>query len=114
MAGAAIDGRGSCQEPLLTLPVEETASVVRLVELSCVGIVNLLGSLPPETTDDDEPGPCGSEFHQPARMVPGSHAVVFTTCEEMAPAQRRSAVSTALDTLVGHLAPSGGKSAGPA
>ncbi|MDJ0375490.1 hypothetical protein QMK19_39370 [Streptomyces sp. H10-C2] len=104
LSGAAFDGCTSCQDPLLTLMVEDPTTTAGLVELACVGVHNMLGGLPASMTDDAVPGQSSPEFRRLARAgLDGSNDAMFHECEQMTQSQRRAAANTALDTLVGQL-----------
>lgn len=107
--GAAFDGCTTCQDPLLTLMVEDPATSARTVELACVAIHGQLGGLPPSMTDEDAPGSTSSpEFRRLARAgLDGANDAMFRECERMTAAERRSAVNTAMDTIVGLMAVGG-------
>ncbi|MGW7099689.1 hypothetical protein [Streptomyces sp. NPDC054838] len=50
-------------------------------------------------TQDDAGGTAGPEFTRMARRPRRRNDAMFTECEHMAPAERRHAANTALDTL---------------
>ncbi|MGA4954088.1 hypothetical protein [Streptomyces lydicamycinicus] len=105
LVGAAFEGCASCQDPLLTLLVEDPTTTARLVELACVSTQSMLGGLPASMTDDGVSGASSPEFRRLARAgLNGANDAMFRACEQMSPADRRSATNTALDTLVGILA----------
>ncbi|MEV4928065.1 hypothetical protein [Streptomyces roseoverticillatus] len=105
LTGAAFDGCTSCQDPLLTLLVEDPVTTARLVELACVGAQSMFGGLPPSMTDDGVPGESSPEFRRLARAgLDGSNDAMFEECERMSPAERRAAANTALDTVIGQMA----------
>lgn len=102
LVGCAMDGCTTCQDPLLTLLVEDAATTARLVELACIATHSAFGGLPASMTDDGVPGPSSAEFRRLARAgLDGANDAMFATCERMPPTERRSAANTALDTLVG-------------
>lgn len=105
LTGAAFDGCTSCQDPLLTLMTEkDPTTTARLVELACVGVHGALGGLPASMTDDDVPGQSSLEFRRLARAgLDDANDAMFEECERMSPAERRAAVNTALDTLIGQI-----------
>ncbi|BBG20749.1 hypothetical protein RVR_P25 (plasmid) [Actinacidiphila reveromycinica] len=104
LVGAAYDGCTTCQDPLLTLLVEDTATTARVVELACISTDAILGGLPPSMTDDSVPGASSPEFRRLARAgVDGENVAMWQECAAMTPTERRAAVNTALDTLVGFL-----------
>lgn len=103
--GAAFDGCASCQDALLTLIVESPPTAARLVELACITAETSLGGVPSSLTDPDAPGMASQEFRQLARIgADGNNDRLFAACAEMTPVQRRAAVNTAADILIGHLA----------
>ncbi|MET8428715.1 hypothetical protein [Nocardia sp. NPDC004860] len=102
--GAAVDGCGSCQDAQLKLMVEDPATTARLVELACVSTYSLMGGLPVEMIDLDAPGVASSEFRRLARVgLGGANTVMWTECEAMDTTQRRAALETAADILIGQL-----------
>ncbi|MFE9413901.1 hypothetical protein ACFYN0_34725 [Streptomyces sp. NPDC006704] len=108
LIGAAYDGCTSCQDPLLTLLVEDPTTTARLVELACVSTHAMLGGLPASMTHEGVPGPSNAEFRRMARAgLNGENAAMFRACEQMSPTERRAAANTALDTVVGQLAMGG-------
>jgi hypothetical protein len=111
--GAAFDGCVSCQDPLLTLMVEDPATTARLVELACVATDAVLGGLPAGLTDQHAPGLAALEFRRLARAgLDGANDAMFTACADMTTTERRAAANTAADILVGQLA-SGARHPGP-
>jgi len=106
LVGAAFDGCTTCQDPLLTLLVEDPATTARVVELACISTHAMLGGLPASMTDPDAHGSSSSpEFRRLAHAgLDGENAAMWRECEAMTPTERRAAVNTALDTLVGQLA----------
>jgi hypothetical protein len=105
LVGTAFDGCTTCQDPLLTLLVEDPATTARLVELACVATHSVLGGLPASMTDDDVPGQTAPEFRRLARAgLDGANDTMFVACGELPTAGRRAAANTALDILIGHLA----------
>ncbi|MEU3756399.1 hypothetical protein AB0H17_27170 [Streptomyces olivoreticuli] len=105
LTGAAFDGCASCQDPLLTLLVEDATTTARLVELACISTHAMLGGLPASMTDDDAPGQSSPEFRRLARTgLDGATGAMFQECERMTPTERRAAANTALDTLIGQMA----------
>lgn len=104
LVGAAFDGCTSCQDPLLTLLVEDPATTARLVELTCVLTHSLLGGLPESMTDPDVPGQSTPEFRRlAAASLDGANDAMRQVCAAMTPTERRAAVNTGLDTLVGFM-----------
>lgn len=103
LVAAAYDGCTTCQDPLLTFMVEDPATSARTVELACVAIQGMFGGLPQSMTDEHAPGSTSSpEFRQLARAaLDGENDAMFRECERMTPVQRRAAVNTAMDTLIG-------------
>lgn len=102
--GAAFDGCASCQDALLTLMVDDAATVTRLVELACLASAEAFGGLPPKLTDPDVPGLAAPEFREMARAgAGGQNTRMLALCEQMTPAQRRAAANTAADLLAGLL-----------
>lgn len=99
--GAAFDGC-SCQGALLTLMVDDPATIAHLVELTCVSSQASFGGLPAYLIDDRLRGPASPEFRQLARLH-GANTTMVTVCREMTSHQRRCAVHTAVDLLVGNL-----------
>lgn len=105
LVGAAYDGCTTCQDPLLTLLVEDPTTTARLVELTCVAVHQAFGGLPAGMTDADAPGQSTPEFRRLARAgMDGANESMFQECEQMDAEQRRAAANTALDTLVGQIA----------
>lgn len=102
--GAAYDGCPSCQDALLTLVIDDTATTARIVELACVATHSALGGLPASLTEDNTPGPATPEFRRLARAgLDGANTAMFDQCAQMSPTQRRNAANTAADILIGHL-----------
>ena len=105
LLGAAMDGCTSCQDPLLTLLVEDPDTTARLVELSCVATHGMLGGLPSSMTDPTVPGPSSPEFRRLAAAgLDGANDAMWQACKDMSPTERRAAANTALDQLVGIMA----------
>jgi hypothetical protein len=103
--GAAFDGCMSCQDPLLTLMIEDPATTARLVELACVTTNAVLGGLPAGLTDEHAPGIAAPEFRRLARAgLDGNNDAMSTACANMTGTERRAAANTAADILIGHLA----------
>jgi hypothetical protein len=106
--GAAFDGCTACQGPLLTSIVQDAATTARLVELACVATQDVLGGLPPGMIDGDAPGLESAEFRRLARTgLDGANDSMFKACDQMTFDERRAAVDTAADILIGHLDASG-------
>jgi hypothetical protein len=104
VVGAAFDGCKSCQDLLLTRLVEDSGTTARLVEMACGVTSELVGGLPPGMLDDAVPGPSSLPFRRLARAgLDGAHDAMWEVCAEMSVKERRAAVNTALDTLIGHL-----------
>lgn len=104
LVGAAFDGCTSCQDPLLTLLVQDPAATARLVELACVAVANILGGLPGEMTTPGHPGLSSDAFRRLAALgADGGNDALFAECARMSEADRRAAANTALNTLVGVL-----------
>jgi hypothetical protein len=106
LVGVAFDGCTTCQDPLLTLLVEDAASTTRLVELACVATAAQLGGLPPSMHDVDH---SGGLTPMPFRRLAGAGldgqaAAMYRVAEEMSVQDRRVAANCALDTLVGMMA----------
>lgn len=103
--GAAFDGCTSCQDPALTLLVEDAATTARLVELACMFTDQAAGGLPASLTDDGVEGPASPEFRRLARTgADGANDAMFVECQKMIAEQRRAAANSAADIIVGHLA----------
>lgn len=104
LVGAAFDGCTSCQDPLITLLVEDAATTARVVELACVGAQGMFGGLPANMTDPDVPGPASQEFRRLARAgLDDANDTMWQECAGMSSADRRSAANTALDMLIGQM-----------
>ncbi|MFJ3699648.1 hypothetical protein ACIPW9_36950 [Streptomyces sp. NPDC090052] len=105
LMGAALDGCTTCQDPLLSILVEDPTTTARLVELACIATHAALGGLPPSMTDPAVPGTSSQEFRRLAATgVDGANDRMFKVCEQMTSTERRAAANTALDTLAGLLA----------
>lgn len=99
--GAAVDGCTPCQDAHLTLLVDDAPTAARMVELACVATHQQFGGLPSAMTHDG-PGP-NLEFRRLARVgVDGARVAMFDTCAAMTPAERRAAVNSATDYLIGY------------
>lgn len=104
LVGAALDGCTSCQDPLLTLLLEDSDSVARLVELACVATQETIGGLTPSMYDQSAPGLSSREFRRLANAgAGGQNEAMFALAATMNTEERRAAVNTALDTLAGIL-----------
>ncbi|MFD7161397.1 hypothetical protein ACFV9C_42900 [Kribbella sp. NPDC059898] len=102
--GAVIQACNSCQDVHLTLMIEDPATTARLIELACVSMKKLAGGLTPDLLDDAVPGPASPEFRRLARIGSNrNNDQMWAECETMSPAERRAAVNTAADLLVGYL-----------
>lgn len=112
LMGAAYDGCQECQPPLIDALVQNADTSARLVELGCLIVAEQLGGLPASLTDPSVPGLASREFRELAAAgVDGQNRAMWERCRTMVPEQRRAAVSSALDLLVGSL-PGGGAVAG--
>lgn len=104
LMGAAYDGCRECQPPLVDQVIEDADTSARFVELGCLMVAEQLGGLPAFLTDPDAPGLASREFRQLAAAgVDGQNAAMWEACRAMTPEQRRAAVDSALDLLVGSL-----------
>lgn len=107
LVGAAFDGCLSCQDPLLTLLVEDPATTARLVELACIIVQNLFGGLPASMTypGHDPSNAFSVEFRRLAyEGLDGAHEAMGQMCAAMPVVNRRAAANTALNQVVGGLA----------
>ncbi|MFE3206508.1 hypothetical protein [Embleya sp. NPDC059237] len=104
LVGAAMDGCVSCQDPLLTLLVEDPVTTSRVIELACIATQRAFGGLPASMTEDDVPGLSHPAFRRAARAgLDGANDALFATVGAMSPGDRRGAANTAIDTLAGFL-----------
>jgi hypothetical protein len=104
LIGAAYDRCTTCQDPLLTLLVEDATTTARLVEIGCIMTHHLLGGLPQSMWDPDVPGTSSREFRRLACAgLDGANEEMLTLCQTMTPTERRSAANTAMDQLIGLL-----------
>lgn len=104
LMGAAYDECGECQPPLIDQVIQDGNTSARFVELGCLIIAEQLGGLPASLTDPEVPGTASVEFRRLAAAgVDGQNRAMWEACRSMTPEQRRAAVSTALDLLVGSL-----------
>ncbi|WP_427896715.1 hypothetical protein ACQHIV_42275 (plasmid) [Kribbella sp. GL6] len=100
--GSAFDGCTACQDAQLTLLIEDPATSARVVELACVAVQGKFGGLPDGMTDPAAAGPAAPEFRQLARAgLDARNDAMFQECARMTTTQRRAAVNTAADVLVG-------------
>lgn len=106
LVGAAFDGCLSCQDPLMTLLVEDPATTARLVELACLVVQSLFGGLPASMTAPDAlPTAFSVEFRRLARAgLDGANDAMWQMCAVMPVVDRRAAANTALNQVVGGLA----------
>ncbi|MFJ1709379.1 hypothetical protein [Kitasatospora sp. NPDC088346] len=103
--GAALASCTSCQDVTLTLLVEDSATCARLVQLACGMLAEFEGGVPLNQTDPDLPGFASLPFRRLARATQDTTAqAVLRECERMTARERRDAVNTALDTLIGYVA----------
>lgn len=101
---AAMDSCATCQESLIALLAEDAATTARLVELACLAMHSALGGLPPSAYDPEAPGMASVEFRELARLgMDGQNDRLVARCREQAGTQRRSAIDTASNILVGLL-----------
>jgi hypothetical protein len=109
LIGSALEGCTSCQDPLLTLLVEDVTTTARLVSVACVAVHEKLGGLPSSLLDHDPTGVTASEFQRVARVgvdVDDEDLLASRMwCEvhDMTPKERRAAANTAIDLLAGLL-----------
>lgn len=102
--GAAFDGCQECQAVLLGRMAGDPAVTARLVELACVAINEAVGGLPPSLTAPG-PGLAAAEFRRLAAAgADGNNDAMFALAETMTRAERRAAMETAADLVVGFLA----------
>ncbi len=102
--GAAFDGCKPCQEALAAEISEDAVTAARLVELACLAVDSTVGGVPSAMTSDDAPGLASPEFRKLARAgADGHNAAMFDECAAMTAAERRSAVETAADLLIGQM-----------
>lgn len=103
--GAAFDGCPECQAVLLGRMAGDPAVTARLVELACVAINQAVGGLPPSLTDPGAVGLAAPEFRRLAAAgTDGNNDAMFALAETMTRAERRAAMETAADLVVGFLA----------
>ncbi|MGY4969553.1 hypothetical protein ACWGCC_10025 [Streptomyces nigrescens] len=104
LLAAAIKGCSGCVDRLLGQVAADSVCVARLVELSRLTVLRVYrGELPSFMTDDDDrSGPGSAELRRLVRAVTAAEPL-FEECEQLTVAERRSAASTALELLVGHL-----------
>lgn len=108
LMGAALDGCTSCQDPLLTLLAEDTATTARVVSLACIAIHEKFGGLPSSLTDPAAPDALASqEFRRIARagvdMEDATDSEMWKATSELDSTGRRAAANSALDLLAGML-----------
>ncbi|MFC5252979.1 hypothetical protein [Streptomyces nigrescens] len=104
LMAAAIKGCTGCVDRLLGKVAADSVCVARLVEVSRLTALRVYrGELPSFMTDDDDgSGPSSTELRRLVRAVTAAEPL-FEECEQLTVAERRSAASTALELLVGHL-----------
>jgi hypothetical protein len=101
--GVAYDGCVTCQDPLLTLLVEDAATTARLVEVACVTTGEILGGLPSSMLPGG-PGPASEPFRRLAAAgTDGNREALFTATAAMSTGERRAAANTAADTIIGFM-----------
>jgi hypothetical protein len=108
LMGASLDGCTSCQDPLLTLLVEDPTTTVRLVSLACVAIHGAFGGLPKGLLDpEDSDAMASPEFRLIARagvdMDDATDSEMWKVASAMDSTGRRAAANSALDLLAGML-----------
>jgi len=100
--GAAFDGCTTCQDPELTLIVDDPPTCARLIELACVAIHGVAGGLPRSMLDPEVPGLASPEFRALATAgLDEANDAMFAACAAMTPEARRAAANSAADLLVG-------------
>lgn len=104
--GAAFDGCQECQAVLMDRMAGDPAVTARLVELACMAVDDAVGGLPPSLTGQGQrPGLAAAEFQWLAAAgADGNNEAMFTLAETMTTAERRAAMETAANLLVGFLA----------
>lgn len=101
--GAAFDGCQECQAVLMDRIAGDPAVTARLVELACMAVDQVVGGLPPSLTGQGQ-GLAAAEFQWLAAAgADGNNDAMFTLAETMTTAERRAAMETAANLLVGFL-----------
>ena len=101
---AAIDGCMPCQQMLLSDLAEDPATTGRMVEVACVAVHEQFGGLPPGLLAGGD-GLASDGFRELASAgMDGRREEMFATSDQMSAEDRRAAVVTAADLLVGILA----------
>lgn len=113
---ACYDGCQPCEEQLLAQIMQDAPTAARLVEIACVtmqrvtgrklspAVQGLFGGLPTNLYKPDVAGEASQPFRQLARAGLGGHTDrMWAECEQMSPDDRRAAIDTALDLLIGYL-----------
>lgn len=106
LLGAALDGCTSCQDPLITLMVEDPTTTARMVSLACVAFHEQYGGLPKGLTDPERENAMASrEFRLLAAagvdQEENTDSELWKVSSAMTLAERRAALNSALDLLAG-------------
>lgn len=100
---AAIDGCMPCQQTLLSDLAEDPATAGRMVEVACVAVHEQLGGLPPGLLAGGD-GLAADGFREMASAgLDGRRDEMFAAGARLSAEDRRAAVVTAADLLVGLL-----------
>ena len=101
---ASDDGCESCQSTLTAAMINESATVARVVEMAVGEVTETLGFLPDSLhAEGDDPGMTSAPFRTLARALQTGRVNLFGAAENMSVDDRRSAVESAYELLVGIL-----------
>lgn len=106
LVGAAIDGCVPCQRAQLDVVQADPLTLTRLVELSAVAVMSIMGGLPNDMTTEAEPSNLSSGYRAMVRAGlnrDDDHAPMYALAVGYTDVQRRQVADDAMDMLTGVL-----------